>query len=208
MSLVMACDYTVRDFDRWWRTTEGGRALLRRLGAHHFVVYRSVEEPNRIFVTLGLSSSELVHELLRSGEFLTWFDAGGVEEIPPLFIGRLIEKLRYVEAGGASGEALAPGSVIIARIMPIEDLGRFLSVVHARRDRLVAAGCRQYWIYQAMDDPGEVMTLQEVDSLQHATEGLRIAVKEFYDRAGVGIYPNAFVGKLVDVVDIEPAAEE
>ena len=101
MALVMACDYTVRDFDGWWRTTEGGRALLRRLGAHHFVVYRSVEEPNRIFVTLGLSSPELVHELLRSGEFLTWFDAAGVKPSEKLAgPQQLVNKFRGRESEG------------------------------------------------------------------------------------------------------------
>jgi hypothetical protein len=82
-----------------------------------------------------------------------------------------------------------------------------LRVVHDRREQRIIAGCRQYWTYQAIDDPAEVMTLQEIDTREHAQAWLSHpeARREFLESAGVGIYPDTFVGRLVEAVDIEPA---
>jgi hypothetical protein len=207
MSAVMASDYRVRDFDTWWDATEGGRLFLRELRAHHLVVYRAISEPQRIFVTLGIQSVVPVQEVLRSGGLLKWYDAAGVEDIPPVFVGRPVEKVRYFDDGPEPERTVPAVSVVVARIMPVRDLTSFLRVVHDRRERRIIAGCRQYWTYQAIDDPAEVMTLQEIDTLEHAQAWLSHpeARREFFESAGVGIYPDTFVGRLVETVDIEPA---
>jgi hypothetical protein len=209
MSIVMASDYRVRDFETWLHATERGRVFLRQLGAHHLVVYRSIHEPERVFVTLGIRSPAPVHEVVRSRVLLDWYGTSGLDEIPPVFVGRIVEKIR----SGADDQELdrtIPGaSVVVARIMPVKDLTNFLAAVHASWPHRVARGCRQYWTYQAVDDPAEVMTLEEIDSLDHAEQWLRNpeAKRVFYDRAGVGIYPDTFVGRLVETVDVESPAE-
>ena len=78
MSLVLAADYRVPDFDRWWARLTGDLPRLPSLGAHHVVVYRSLEDSSRVFVTLG------VRERGPS--------TPGVEEIPQLFVGEVVEK--------------------------------------------------------------------------------------------------------------------
>ena len=93
MSLVLAADYRVPDFDHWWATLTGDLPRLPSLGAHHIVVYRSLEDASRIFVTIGVRERGPVDALLRSPVMFSWFDSAGVEEIPPLFAGEVVEKL-------------------------------------------------------------------------------------------------------------------
>src|SRR5947199_10030516 len=52
MSLVLAADYRVPDFDHWWAGLARDLPRLPSLGAHHIVVYRSLEDASRVFVTL------------------------------------------------------------------------------------------------------------------------------------------------------------
>jgi hypothetical protein len=53
MSLVLAADYRVPDFDHWWAALSGDLPRLPGLGAHHVVVYRSLQDASRVFVTIG-----------------------------------------------------------------------------------------------------------------------------------------------------------
>src|SRR6266566_367909 len=53
MSLVLAADYRVPDFDHWWAALADDLPRLPSLGAHHIVVYRSLEDASRVFVTIG-----------------------------------------------------------------------------------------------------------------------------------------------------------
>ena len=77
MSLVLAADYRVPDFDRWWAKLWGDLSQLPRLGAHHIVVYRSLEDTSRVFVTLGVRERGPVDALLRSPTWFAWFDSAG-----------------------------------------------------------------------------------------------------------------------------------
>src|SRR6476661_864846 len=54
MSLVLAADYRVPDFDHWWAAIAGDLAGLPDLGVHIVVVYRSLQDANRVFVTIGV----------------------------------------------------------------------------------------------------------------------------------------------------------
>src|SRR5437660_673704 len=93
MSLVLAADYRVPDFDHWWAALAGDLSRLPGLGAHHVVVYRSLQDASRVFVTIGVRERGPVDALLRSPLMLSWFDSAGVEEIPPMFAGEIVEKL-------------------------------------------------------------------------------------------------------------------
>ncbi|MFY9929677.1 MAG: hypothetical protein WAK82_16860 [Streptosporangiaceae bacterium] len=93
MSLVLAADYRVPDFDRWWNRLRGDLPRLPGLGAHHVVVYRAIHDPDHVFVTIGAREREPVDALLRSPLLFAWFDSAGVTEIPPLFAGQIVEKI-------------------------------------------------------------------------------------------------------------------
>ena len=158
MSLVLAADYRVPDFDHWWATLTGDLPRLPSLGAHHIVVYRSLEDASRIFVTIGVrergpaaagGKASMVDALLRSPVMFSWFDSAGVEEIPPMFAGEVVEKL---ELAAEAALPAAADAVIVAAIAPVGrpgGLGRLRASVHAAVARLAASGVRRFWIYRA-----------------------------------------------------------
>jgi len=207
MSLVLAADYRVPDFDHWWARLTGDLPRLPSLGAHHIVVYRSLDDASRVFVTIGVRERGPVDALLRSPVMFSWFDSAGVEEIPPMFAGEVVEKLEL--AGDAAAPAV-PGAVIVAAIAPVgrlegfEGLDRLRASVHAAVARLAASGVRRFWIYRALDDQAEVMILQEIATERQAEQWIRHpdAAAGFMAEAGVGAYPPLFVGRLVQAIEV------
>ena len=207
MSLVLAADYRVPDFDHWWARLTGDLPRLPSLGAHHIVVYRSLDDASRVFVTIGVRERGPVDALLRSPVMFSWFDSAGVEEIPPMFAGEVVEKLEL--AGDAAAPAM-PGAVIVAAIAPVgrlegpEGLDRLRASVHAAAARLAASGVRRFWIYRALDDQAEVMILQEIATERQAEQWIRHpdAAAAFMAEAGAGAYPPLFVGRLVQAIEV------
>lgn len=204
MSLVLAADYRVPDFDHWWATLTGDLPRLPNLGAHHIVVYRSLEDASRIFVTIGVREREPVDALLRSPVMFSWFDSAGVQEIPPMFAGQVVEKIELAEQAPAS---VAASAVIVAAIAPVsrpEGFDRLRASVHAAAARLAASGVRRFWIYRALDDQAEVMILQEIATERQAEQWIRHpdAAAEFMAEAGEGAYPPLFVGRLVQAIEV------
>jgi hypothetical protein len=202
--LVLAADYRVPDFDRWWAMISRDLHRLPSLGAHHLVVYRSLEDPSRVFTTLGVRERGPVDVLLRSPILFAWFDSAGVEEIPPLFVGEVVEKFDLAEA---AAETAQPGAVIVAAIVSVTGLDRLRARVRRAAAGLAASGVRRFWIYQALDDQAEAMILQEVASERQAQQWIRhpAAVARFMSEAGVGAHPPLFVGRLVQTFEV-PAA--
>jgi hypothetical protein len=204
-SLVMATDYRVRDYDHWWSVMQGGRDGLAAVGVRHYVVYRALDDPQRVFVTVGLNTREPLDRILASPSILAWFDSAGVEEIPPIFVGTSVEKHCYAEDPPDNDERSWPdASVIVASVVRVSDFDTYRNHVHTARERSIAAGMRQFWIYRAVDDADEVMALQEIDTARHAQAWLRYpeAAAEFYRDAGVGVYPPVFVGTVAEVIDL------
>ncbi len=206
-SVVLAIDWRVADFEQWWTKLAGGRDQLHELGVRHYVLYRAFADPDRVFITLGLHAQGRMDRLVSSPAVLEWFDTAGTAEIPPMFIGSPVHKLSYVDGPDrADADRSWPaGAVIVAAIVRVPDFDTYLERVHATADRAIAAGVRQFWIYRALDEPDEVMSLQQVDTRTHADAWLRRpeAVAEFYRSAGTGVYPPLFVGALVDVIELE-----
>ena len=204
MSLVLAADYRVPDFDHWWATLTGDLPRLPGLGAHHIVVYRSLDDANHVFVTIGVRERDPSPALAL---MLSWFDSAGVEEIPPLFAGEVVEKL---DLDPETGE---PGGVVVAAIAPVarlegaEGFDRLRASVHAAAARLAASGVRRFWIYRALDDQAEVMILQEIATERQAEQWIRHpdAAAGFMAEAGVGAYPPLFVGRLVQAIEVPGA---
>ena len=205
MSLVLAADYRVADFDRWWSAVAHDSASLAGLGAHHFVAYRSIEDPNRVFVTIGVRDRRPLEVLLSSPDVATWFDYSGVEDVPPVFAGQVIEKLTLHPS---TSNFIGSTPVIVAGIVPIPDFDRFWAHVHADLPRLGESGVLKYWAYRALDDPSEVMLLREIASEQHARQWLRYpeATAKWISRAGGGVYPPMFIGRLIKSVPVPPVA--
>jgi hypothetical protein len=207
MSLVLAADYEVRDFSHWWDTVTGGASKLPSLGVHHLVSYRSIENERRVFVTLGLHERGPIDALLRSPAVFDWFSAAGAEEIPPMFVGQVVEKLDLeprAEASGADAEA----AVIIAGIVSVGSLDQMLAAVHADAGQMAAAGVRRYWTYRALDDANEAMILHEIATSHQAAQWLQHPdpAAAWMSQTGVSCYPPLFVGRLHQVIRVSTQA--
>jgi hypothetical protein len=205
-SFMLAADYRVADFDRWWDAMRRDRDDLATLGVHLLVVYRSAGDPRHVFVMAGLRTRERLDRVLSSPLLMEWFDRAGLENVPPVFVGTRVEAVRFGEGGRSDlPPGLVPTGVVIARVVRLADYDRYLDVVHAQQRRLPAMGMRQFWIYRAVDDGDEVMSIQEVDSLEHAHAWLRRPESDAQidSEPGVGVYPPIFVGTVAGVVEID-----
>jgi hypothetical protein len=198
-SLVLTTDYRVPDPTRVWPLLQRRRDGLAALGAHHVFVYTSTTDPERVLVTLALETREPVVELLRSREFFEWFDAVGVEDLPAVFAGELIERFDFVGT-----PATTPPGVVVSGIMLVDDATAFRSHVRETRDLFLKAGIRRVRIFEGFDDHREIMFLHELSDEESAARWLRrpdIAAEWFSD-AGVGAYPPLFIGRLANAMRI------
>jgi hypothetical protein len=196
-SLVLTTDYRVPDPSRVWPLLQRRRDGLAALGAHHVFVYNSTTDPERVLVTIALHTREPVAELLRSKAFFEWFDAVGVDDLPAVFAGELIERFDFVDVG-------APSGVVVVGIMVVDDAAAFRVHVRETRELFLEAGIRRARIFEAFDDPHEVMFLHELADAESAERWLRrpdIAAEWFSD-AGVGAYPPLFIGRLTRMMRI------
>jgi hypothetical protein len=198
-SLVLTTDYRVPDPTRVWPLLQRRRDGLAALGAHHVYVYTSTNDPERVLVSIALDTREPVVELLRSRAFFDWFDAVGVDDIPAVFAGELVERLDLVEdpAAGATG-------VVVVGIMVVDDETAFRAHVRQTRDLFLKAGIRRVRIFEAFDDPHEIMFLHELsdeDSVARWINQPEVGA-EWLSDAGVGAYPPVFIGKLAHTMRI------
>lgn len=199
-SLVLALDYRVDDVDRTWSLIQQDHSPLVDLGARHAVLYTSPFEPDRVLVTIGLRHRVSVKELLRSPAVFEWFDRCGVNDLPAIFAGEVAEKINV-----AQSDAEQDGSeVIVGAVATVADLAGLMAKVHAGLNRFAGAGVRKVWIYQAVDDGHEVMTLLEIDSAASAQRWIDHpdAAAEWMSGIGIGGYPRPFVGKFATTVDL------
>jgi hypothetical protein len=200
VSLVLASDYQVKGFAEWWAAVADVRPLAR-FSAHHLVVYRGIEDEDRVFVTVGIRDRRPLERLFTSPDVLAWFDQTGVEDIPPIFVGEVVEKL---ELQASPGEFHGTTPVIVAGIVRIPHFDKFWGKVHSEVERLRASGVTRYWAYRALDDPQEVMFLQEVTTEKQARRWIRHrdAAAEWMSQAGVSLYPAPFIGRLVETIEV------
>ncbi len=202
-SLILACDFRVDDPQRMWAWLQTKKAHLNSIGAHHVVLYRSIWEPGRVLTTIGIRHPKSVREVLRSPAIFEWFDISGVDDIPPVFGGEVVEK---IDLDGPSSERHVAG-VIVGAMAAVDDVEALMVEVHDRLDRFREAGVRKVWVYRALDDGQEVLILQEIDDEANARQWIDHpdASAEWMSSAGLGAYPTLFVGKLAHVmaVDVE-----
>jgi hypothetical protein len=199
-SMVIASDYRVPDPTRVWPLLERNKSALAAIGAHHVLVYTSTHDYGRVLVMIGVHSRERIVDLLRSRVFFDWFDAAGVEDIPAVFAGEIVD--RFIAAPPV--DPRAPG-VVVAGIGSVDDVSTLTAEVGDAMDRFTAAGIRKTWVFQAFDDDHEVLILQEFTDEESAREWIDHpdAAAEWMSGAGVGAYPSLFVGRFLDMMRID-----
>ncbi|MEB3022051.1 fatty-acid--CoA ligase [[Mycobacterium] crassicus] len=218
-SLVLALDYQVDDVERTWSLIRDDHSPLVALGARHAVLYTSAFEPKRVLVTIGLRHRISVKELLRSPAVFEWFDRSGVNDLPAIFAGEVREKINLTppdpeEPGSRGGSSFGsppsslakpPGSeVIVGVVSTVADPEDLMTKVHGGLDRFANAGVRKVWVYQAVDDGREVMTLLEIDSAASAQRWMDHpdTAAEWMTGVGMGGYPKPFVGEFAAAIDL------
>jgi len=196
-SLVIASDYRVADPEQVWPLLARRRSALAGIGAHHVLLYTSTHDHGRVLVTIGVRSREPIVELLRSRVFFDWFDAVGVDDIPAVFAGEIVERF------GSVGPS-APG-VVVAAISAVDDVPSLTREIRRALPRFEAAGIRETRLFQAFDDSHEVMIMQELDDENQARRWIEHPdpAAPWIDGAGVGAYPPVFVGKFFDMMRID-----
>ncbi len=199
-SLVIASDYRVPDPARVPRLLEKRKAALAEIGAHHVFVHASTIDPGRVLVSIVVHNHEPIVDLLRSRVFFEWFDAVGVTDIPAVFAGALVDGVSLVDS-----TTPAPPSVVVAAMTSVRDVATLVEHVHLALDRFKTAGIERTWIFQAFDDPREVMILQQIDNEDSARRWIDHpdAAAEWMERAGMGAYPPLFVGKFLHMMRID-----
>jgi hypothetical protein len=199
-SLVLASDYRVPDPANVSPLLQRRQEGLVELGAHHALIYASTTDHGRVLVVLALHAREPVLDVMRSHVFFDWFDAVGVEDIPAVFAGEIVERLDLVE----DAEPKAP-EVMVSMIAPVRDVQRLLQLVRDSTESFRAAGVQKLLLFSAFDNPGEVMLLLQTDNEAHARSWLHDSdlAHEWLDRAGVGAYPPVFVGTLQEMIRVE-----
>jgi hypothetical protein len=200
-SMVIASDYRVPDPTKVWPLLERNKSALAGIGAHHVLVYLSTHEHGRVLVMIGVHSREPIVELLRSRVFFDWFDEAGVDDIPAVFAGEIVD--RFVAE--PPSDPKAPG-VVVAAFASVDDVSTLNAGVRCAMDRFTAAGIRKTWVFQAFDDEHEVLILQELPDEAGAREWIEHpdAAAQWMSGAGVGAYPPLFVGRFFDMMRIEP----
>ena len=199
-SMVIASDYRVPDPTRVWPLLQRNKAALADIGAHHVLVYTSTRDHGRVLVMIGVHSREPIVELLRSRVFFDWFDEAGVDDIPAVFAGEIVE--RFIAQPPKT--PAAPG-VVVAAIASVNDVSLLTSEVSTAIDRFTTAGIRKTWVFQAFDDDHEVLILQEFPDEESARHWIDHpdAAAQWMSGAGIGAYPPVFVGRFFDMMRIE-----
>lgn len=199
-SMVIASDYRVPDPTRVWPLLQRNKAALADIGAHHVLVYTSTNDHGRVLVMIGVHSREPIVELLRSRVFFDWFDEAGVEDIPAVFAGEIVD--RFIAQ--PPNTPAAPG-VVVAAIASVNDVTLLTSEVSTAIDRFTTAGIRKTWVFRAFDDDHEVLILQEFPDEESARDWIDHpdAAAQWMSGAGIGAYPPLFVGRFFDMMRIE-----
>jgi hypothetical protein len=199
-SMVIASDYRVPNPERVWPLIQRRESALAGIGAHHVLVYTSTHDYGRVLVTIGVRSREPIVELLRSRVFFDWFDAVGVEDIPAVFAGEIVERFN----SGTPSQPTAPG-VVVAAIASVDNVSILTAEIRGALSRFQTAGIRETRVFKAFDDGHEVLILQEIDDEDAARRWIEHpdVVARWMTGAGVGAYPPLFVGKLVGMMRID-----
>ncbi|MHA3021441.1 fatty-acid--CoA ligase [Mycobacterium sp. BMJ-28] len=202
-SLILAADYRVADPESMWDSLKGRQQSLANIDAHHVVLYKSIWEPGRILVTIGISHPNSVREVLRSPAIFDLFDISGVDDIPAVFAGEVVEKIDLYEPDPDDADESVAG-VIVGVVTTVDSVEDLMVKVHGAADRFRQSGVRKIWVYHAFDDGHEVLILQEIADELSARRWIDHpdAAAEWMSQAGFGAYPSLFVGKFAHLMTV------
>jgi hypothetical protein len=97
----MVAIHSVRDYDRWKRVFDEGCERRRDHGVRRHWIYRSVDDPDEVMVTLEFATRQEAEELLRVGDAQEWMDRIGIDIYPAILIGEEMEVFDYASLGGS-----------------------------------------------------------------------------------------------------------
>jgi hypothetical protein len=152
-----------------------------------------------VFFWMGIPAREPYEQLLRTGTVLQWFDVAGVDEVPPLFIGRDGARVHVVPGDGED----APAGVVVAAVALVPDPDAVVSLLSQDEAGLHDLGVRRMWVYRALDEANEVLIVMQVETTEDAVRWA--ADRELLGKkllgAALGVYPPVFAGTLGGVID-------
>jgi hypothetical protein len=90
-SLILACDCRVGDVEQAWTRLEGQRSGLASIGAHYVVLNTSIWESGRVLVTNVVRHLGRFVSCCRPTVIFEWLDVSGVDNIPPIFEGEVLD---------------------------------------------------------------------------------------------------------------------
>lgn len=200
-SLVLVSDYRVPDPTTVWPLLQRRTEALADMGVHHVLVYTSTTDPERVLVILGIHAHEPVLDLLRSRVFFDWFDAVGVQDLPAVFAGELFERIDF---DSEDDNHPAP-PVMVSMVTSVADIAELNTRVRGAAKAFHASGVQRFWSFLALDDPHEVLILQQIDDELSARRWLHDSddAAEWLTEAGVGAYPPVFIGQFQQMMRIE-----
>lgn len=191
-SYVFGTELRVPAPEQVWAVLDRHKESLVDLGAHYVFAYESTVQAGRVLVLIGLDTEQPLLNLLRSRYLFEWFDALGVGDLPAVFAGETVERFEVGEPPPAGDE------VVVAAVLPVDDVEGFMGHVRISLDEFARSGIRRTVVYQAFDSAGEVMFLQQLASEESARRWTARSdvTAEWLAAAGVGAYPPVFVGRF------------
>src|ERR1700760_2656500 len=195
-SYVFGTELRVAAPDQGWAVLDRHKESLVDLGAHYVFAYESTIEAGRVLVLIGLDTEQPLLNLLRSRYLFEWFDALGVGDLPAVFAGETVERLDVGEAPTAGDE------IVVAAVLPVDDVEGFMGHVRISLDEFARSGIRRTVVYQAFDNAGEVMFLQQLASEESARRWTARSdvTADWLAAAGIGASPPVFVGRFAYAV--------
>lgn len=192
-SYVFATEFLVPRPESVWLVLDKHKESLVDLGAHYVFAYEATTDPGRVMVIIGVRTEQPLHNLLRSGYLLSWFDALGIDDIPAVFAGETVERIEV-----SPDPSTMPTDIVVAAVTPVDDVEGFIGHVRDSVDGFALAGIRRTLVYRAFGNADEVMFLQQLASEESALKWARRSdvAAEWLAAAGVGAYPPVFVGKF------------
>ncbi|OBF89292.1 hypothetical protein A5790_19985 [Mycobacterium sp. 852002-51152_SCH6134967] len=201
-SFIFAVEFRIAESERVGPVLAQHEESLRDLGARYAFVYESVVDPGKVLVVIGIRTERPLLDLLRSPYFFDWFDAVGIEDLPAVFAGEVVERFDL-------GEPPAPGTeVVVAAVTRIQNVEVFMARVRESLADFARSGIRRTLVYRAFDTPREVLFLHQLATARTALQWVANSdiASEWLTSAGVGAYPPVFVGRFVHAMRLAETA--
>ena len=201
-SFIFAVEFRIAESERIGSVLASHEEGLRDLGARYAFVYESVVEPGKVLVVIGIRTERPLLDLLRSPYFFEWFDSVGVDDLPAVFAGEVVERFDL-------GEPPTPGTeVVVTAVTRVEDVEVFLTRVRESLADFARSGIRRTLVYRAFDTPREVLFLHQLATARTALQWVAHSdiASEWLASAGVGAYPPVFVGRFVHAMRLAETA--